>query len=161
MKRIDWNRYTPPGREKSDFAAMFWLWLSGGVLWSLRFIGNYIGAWNQLYEYRGMIAQSGNRVLISGRVIAPFREILEDSMNLFPVCFLFLALDVMASYYYFKKDTMSIYLMRRLPDRWELHRRCWGKPLILSGLCLLIQAGLIALYFLIYLVFTPRGHLPF
>ena len=82
-------------------------------------------------------------------------------MNLFPVCFLFLALDVMASYYYFKKDTMSIYLMRRLPDRWELHRRCWGKPLILSGLCLLIQAGLIALYFLIYLVFTPRGHLPF
>lgn len=162
MKQIDWNRYTPPGREKSDFIAMFWLWFIAGIIWSLRFFVNLIGALDRLYASPdGSAISFSDRKLIPGRIIAPFGAILEGSFNLFPICWLFLVLEGFACYWYFRKDTMSIYLMRRLSNPWELHRRCWGKPLILSLYALGTQAVLYVIYFLFYLVFTPRGHLPF
>ena len=160
MKKIEWSRYTPPGRDNSQFLVCAWLWLGGAVLWSMRFLGNYIGAWDQLYEHTGgMVSQT--KVLVPGRVIEPFFEIAEDCFNLFPVFWLFLLLEVVACYFSFRTGTMSIYLMRRLPDRWDLHRRCWGKPLILSLFGLGILAATVGLYFLIYVLFTPAGYLPF
>ena len=162
MKKIEWSRYTPPGRDSSQFLTCAWLWLAGAVLWSLRFLGNFIGALDRLYESpRGLYAYPEKRVLVPGRVIVPFFEIAEDSFNLFPVFWLFLLLEVIACYGSFRTGTMSIYLMRRLPDRWDLHRRCWGKPLILSLWGLGILAATVAFYFLIYVLFTPAGYLPF
>ena len=162
MKRIDLNRYAPPGRERSQFLSCAWLWAAGAVLWSLRFIGNFIGALDRLYEApRGMASYLSDRVLVPGRTIAPFMAIAEDCMNLFPVVWIFLLLEVAASYLYFRKDSMSIYLMRRLPDKWELHRRCWGRPLIFFLQSLALILCLTAFYFLIYLLFTPAGCLPY
>jgi hypothetical protein len=161
MKKINWSRYTPPGRENSQFLICAWLWLAGAVLWSLRFPVNYIGARSQLYARSGGMVSYQTKVLIPGRVIDPFFAIAEDSFNLFPVFWLFLLLEAVACYASFRQNTMSIYLMRRLPDRWELHRRCWGKPLILSLLGLGIMVGVLGFYFLIYVLFTPAGCLPF
>lgn len=54
----------------------------------------------------------------------------------------------------------SIYTMRRLPNRWELPRRCFTIP-ILAGLCYVaLAAVLLLLDFSIYWWCTPRQLLP-
>ena len=54
----------------------------------------------------------------------------------------------------------SIYTMRRLPNRWELPRRCFTIP-ILAGLCCLARAAvLLLLDFSICWWCTPRQLLP-
>lgn len=54
----------------------------------------------------------------------------------------------------------SIYTMRRLPNRWELPRRCFTIP-ILAGLCFVVLAAvLLLLDFSIYWWSTPRQLLP-
>ena len=79
-----------------------------------------------------------------------------------PAFFLFPALFAgalcLAAYNYvgFRNGSKSHYLMRRLPDKWEHHRRCLALPLlaILAGLVLI--PILIAVYYAIYLHFTPE-----
>ena len=48
------------------------------------------------------------------------------------------------------RGSRSIYLMRRLPDRWELWRRCLTLPLIGLAAALVIALGLSAVYFWVY-----------
>ena len=54
----------------------------------------------------------------------------------------------------------SIYLMRRLPDGWELWRRCLTVPALLAVLCLGAIELLTILYFLVFLLLTPPPCLP-
>lgn len=162
MKRIDLARYAPPGRTNSQFLIGGWLALVFAVIRSLDFVVIYIAARDRLFESPPEFASYAfDRVLIPGRMIASFSEIIQDCFELFPLFWLFLGLEVLFCYGYFTRDTRSIYLMRRLPDPWELHRRCWGKPLILFVCSLVLMAGLGAVYFLIYLLITPAGCLPY
>lgn len=55
----------------------------------------------------------------------------------------------------FWRGSRSIYLMRRLPDRWELARRCLTIPLVLILGAVVLTAALLALYYAIYLWGTP------
>lgn len=48
------------------------------------------------------------------------------------------------------QGSRSIYLMRRLPDRWELWRRCLTLPLAGLAAALVIALGLSAVYFRVY-----------
>lgn len=163
MKRIDWKRYSPVGRGLSQmmqggiFAAII------AVLWAFfELMKNYLSARDALYEIVPPVKPIfPNRVLIEGAHIAPFSEIIGGSLDFFPLFWLFMGLEVLSAYYYHRKDSMSIYLMRRLPDRWELHRRCWGRPLILTAASLLVMGAILLLYYVIYLVFTPAGCLPY
>lgn len=76
----------------------------------------------------------------------------------FHFLFLFLGAILLAVYNYsgFRNGSKSHYLMRRLPDRWEYHRRCLTLPLltILAGLVLI--PVLLGLYYAIYIHFTPE-----
>ena len=58
-------------------------------------------------------------------------------------------------YFYHRQESRSIYLMRRLPDRWELHRRCLTAPL--AGIVFYAAATftLILITFAIYMWATP------
>lgn len=161
MKRIDLFRYIPMGRERSQFITGGYIALVVAGCRSLGFIGNYLDARRALYT--GWVGGSFHeaRMLIPGAVIRPFSWVVQDCFRLFPVFWLFMALEVLACYACHKQDSMSIYLMRRLPDKWELHRRCWGRPLIFTGLSLLLILALTGLYFVIYLLFTPVECLPF
>ena len=80
---------------------------------------------------------------------------------LVPYFWVFMGLEVWDCYDYHKKSTKSIYLMRRLPDKWELHRRCWGRPVIHCILSLLAVAAMTLVYFLLYLTLTPWECLPY
>ena len=58
-----------------------------------------------------------------------------------------LALVHLLSHY---QESRSIYLMRRLPDRWELWRRCLTLPLTGLTIVLILTLGLSVLYFWLY-----------
>ena len=59
-------------------------------------------------------------------------------------------------YSYHYRESKSIYLMRRLSDPWELHRRCLTLPVVGVGLALLVAFVLLMLYFAVYMGVTPE-----
>ena len=63
-------------------------------------------------------------------------------------------------YLWHGQGSKSIYLMRRLPRRSELWRRCLAGPAVLLGLTLLAGALTLLLCFACYRSLTPAGHLP-
>ena len=58
---------------------------------------------------------------------------------------------------YHRQGSMSIYLMRRLPDPREYARRCWTLPLVGVGICLVLTAVTTAVCYLIYMKCTPAS----
>jgi len=54
-----------------------------------------------------------------------------------------------------RMGSRSDYLMRRLPDRWEWHRRCLTVPLAAVALSALLVLALLVIFFLVYQYRTP------
>ena len=63
-------------------------------------------------------------------------------------------------YAYYYLGSRSIYVMRRLPDRWEQWRRCLAVPVLLAAVFLLAIELLTFVYFLKFLLETPDPCLP-
>lgn len=156
MKRLDLKALTPVGRGMSQMMLGGCFALAAAVLGSLEIVGNYLSARDELFQ-----TVNRHRVLIPGAVIQPFGSLIGTGLRFFPLFWLFLGLEVVSAYRYHKKGSKSIYLMRRLPDRWELHRRCWGLPVVCWAGSAALMGVLLALYFVIYLVFTPAECLPY
>lgn len=156
MKKINWNRYVPLGVDgKKERNKIGWAYIVA-CLYSMQIPMRYLGYRNELFEY-----VHGQYVLIDGAKMVPFRYLIENGgLELF--AWLPAALVLLAGYHYIyhRKDTMSIYLMRRLPAPMELHRRCWAMPL-LGTIGTPVAATLIsAFYYLIYILATPKQCLP-
>ena len=132
------------------------LWgLAAGFLVNLRFVLVYLSARSGLYVY-----SRGVRQLVPGAVIAPFSELLGWSLL---GCFAAAAaMAVLAAWHYLThfRGSRSIYTMRRLPSRWELHRRCLTLPALGAAAYLLEAAALWGLDFLLYALATPAQCLP-
>ena len=102
------------------------------------------------------------RELDPTRTIAPFSELTRGT----PLFGLWIFLAVMPilvwrHYRFHTQDAMSVYTMRRLPDRWEYHRRCWTQPILSAIAELLLYALLTALCWLIWYFATPAPCRPF
>ena len=63
-------------------------------------------------------------------------------------------------YFYHYEGSRSIYTMKRLPNPWELWRRCLAVPLCTIVLCAVLALLLLGIYYLVYLHCTPAGCLP-
>lgn len=76
----------------------------------------------------------------------------------FPFAFPILGGICLAVYNYigFHSGSKSHYLMRRLPNRWEYHRRCLALPLMTILASLILIPLLLGLYYAIYILFTPE-----
>ena len=155
MKRIDLNRYTPMGYTSSNSALSITA-LIFAVINTVELPFNIIAARNDLYP-------NGRLVLgvIAGAKMATFRSLIGTSLRLFPLFWVTMALEVFSAYRYHKTGSRSIYLMRRLPDKWELHRRCWRRPLIYTAGSLALMAVILVFWYLMYLLITPAGCLPY
>ena len=70
------------------------------------------------------------------------------------MCFGFVALCMLPlaawHYCYHYQDSRSIYLMRRLPNRRELWRRCLGLPLLGVAACGVLSAAHVLVFYAIY-----------
>lgn len=145
--------HLPPGisTERERVRLMTGLFLS--VLWAaLAYMWAYAGALSQLYR---LVA--GERVLDPMARMADFGVVF----RYVPAGYLVLAGLLLAKGFWFRdyhrQGSMSIYLMRRLPDPREYARRCWTLPLIGVGICLVLTAVTTAVCYLIYMKCTPAS----
>lgn len=150
------ERQVPPGLDW--WAEVKWT-VSGlivGALWSLAaFSYQFFNACRRLYDWNGV-----DYVLVESRTITPFPELLVQAMA---VLLLGMVLTVPLACYHYAYHYLgsrSIYVMRRLPDRWEVWRRCLTVPVALAALLLVVIELLTFLYFLSFLLLTPAPCLP-
>lgn len=121
------------------------------------FVYRFGSAVDSLYDRRRGFP---DRALTPGTVILPYPQVLGGCLIFFAVVALALALLPVAHFLFHRQGARSDYLMRRLPQRWELAKRCLAGTTVLLAATALIAALLFVLFFICYLAFTPAGHLP-
>lgn len=151
-RRRWWENHLPPGISVQRERKRLWIFWAVSLLYSLIFFLRLYLSVNRLYD-----TCYGQKRLISGAVMDRFTDVMGSSLILFLitiVCHLFLA-----GFYYlsFYQGSRSIYTMRRLPDRWELHRRCWTFPLISALTTWAIAMACLMIFLWIYGMVVPEG----
>jgi len=146
----DLSRFAPPGLELRQEKQFFLTGLVCAFVYSLLFLIPLRHAWNNLYQ------NVGERILLPGAVMKDFGALLENSLAGFLVLACCMIGWIVYHYLYHYQGSRSIYLMKRLPKAWELHRRCLTLPLL--GVLISFAAAFILLliYFGIYLALTPE-----
>ena len=155
MREIKWEKWidsvAPPGIG-TDWEIR--AYISGLVLLfllSFQFFGDYNEAYSELYQWK-----NGHQVLREGAMMADFAVVLGDSLRSF-FLYAFVNLGVVIWHYrYYHYGTKSIYLMKRLPNRMEIHKRAWTLPLLGAVGSLLAAFAILVLYFEIYMIVTPK-----
>ena len=138
---------------KTELKVVLIALVTGSLISLIRFNGAYSFERQALYMRRGT-----ELILDESRVIPDFVIILGD--KLYILLILAALVFILASgihYAYHHNGSKSIYLMRRLPGRFELHRRCLLIPLISALVFILAAALLLLVYYLIYMNSTPEA----
>lgn len=149
MKFLD--DFAPPGIGTDKELSGFIGGLMGAWVLSLRFIKNYSEARALLYHDPGT-----KRVLIEGAVMTDFSILLGDSLISFQVFAVFFLSVVVWHYLCYRQGSKSIYLMKRLPSRWEIHKRAWTLPLLAVAATVATAFVVMLFYYWIYMVATPK-----
>ena len=148
------KRNLPPGyRYKNEIALSIGVFAGGALSSSTGFFREYSTAKRSLYIRIGT-----DIILDESRVMPDFIRVLGGKLN-YMLILAALALIIASAihYAYFHTGSKSIYLMRRLPNRFELHRRCLLMPLIYALAFVLMAAVLLLIYYTVYMNFTPRA----
>lgn len=144
------ERVIPVGiPAKKEFTALI-IGISFAVFRSLLYFEYYYNNYYQLYEY-----YSGKKVLINGRVMTDFYVLIDGCFEGFYVATFLLIALIVFHYVYHYKDSKSIYTMKRLPKKSELHKRCITIPLICILICQILLIILLLVYFNHYMATTP------
>lgn len=154
MKRLD-DHVIPGSDGKKELLTYLYAMLILVVLWALTFYISYFNARSLLYTlYRG------EKVLIKDSVMTPFSVLVKGrfigTAAYAGLCVFKAAYNLIS----FRTGSKSIYLMKRLPDRFEAEKRSLIMPFaaLVTGLA---AALLLFLAFRAsYIALTPAGHFP-
>ena len=149
--RIDWDRLAPVGLGGRLTVRRICV----GLL--LVDLYEWIAFTNKFSHYQRMLYQyipNGGKELLPGAVMAPFYQTLSNNSWGAGISLLMIPLALW-HYFYHYQDSRSIYLMRRLPDRRELWRRCLTIPLLGLAACILLYGGNLFIFYAIYESFIP------
>lgn len=151
--KLDFYRLTPPGTDLSKYRSKFRLVLSVCILFSQ-------GYWIEYLQCRSLLFEKGK--LVPGRYMPSFWEIFSVNGSYPFIIPYFVAIFMMfywmlRFYFSFSLDSKSIYLMKRLPDRWELLRRCVTVPLLCIAVLIALLVLTVALFYGGYYLFTPKS----
>ena len=157
MKMLkDPGAFFPPGypyREERNAAGVL---LGMGMVFSLRFFGRLHNAVEALY-YMDRIR---GRTLRPGETAEPFLALAGSSAGFFLPLYLFLTAMMLYHYFYYHRETKSIYLVRRLPEKGFLRKSCVRMPLLGMGVGAAVMTVLFLLYYGIYLLSIPAECMP-
>lgn len=143
----------PPGIPAEREQANLMLGMVASIVWAaLSYMGAYAGALSNLY-----ILQGGKRVLDVNARMADFGLVFRFVPAGYFLFLVWLVVKGFGFQAYHRQGSMSIYLMRRLPDPREYVRRCWSVPLAGIAVCLIFLAVTTALCYLIYMLCTPAS----
>lgn len=150
------DAWTPPGIR----AAAEIKWIAAGLslsfLYSLKFVFHFLSHRSDLlWMVENVPPLQMPEVSMPG-----FFALLDHGLAGFAAVAVCMAGLALYHWFYHYQGSKSIYLMRRLPQRWELLRRCAALPALGAAACLFTALLLLALYCAIYLLFTPDGYLP-
>lgn len=124
--------------------------LAAGICRALLFFQAYSREYNRLFEI-----EYGKRVLINGRMMTDFYDVLDGTFDGFFIgIFAFICL-IFLHYGYHHKDSKSIYTMKRLPDKYELHKRCFTVPVIGIITSIILALSLLLIFYYYYMAKTP------
>jgi putative exporter of polyketide antibiotics len=151
MKKIDLARHAPPGMELSFHRNLFEIGLVVAFLYSLKFLTRFSRLRSLLYDW-----DETGKTLREGAEMADFAYIVDGALLIFYILAFAMLMTAILNYAYHRQGSRSIYLMKRLPNRWELHRRCLTIPLVSAALCLLAAFVVLLLYFGYYMIATPE-----
>lgn len=159
MTMPDLSRHAPPGIDLEPEKWVFGIGTVAALFYSFGFFSRYQTAVNALYRRVGGVGSS-ERVLIEGAVMPRFSSLLGDFWLGFAILAACMLGMIIYHYAYHRQGSRSIYLMKRLPNRWELHRRCLTIPVAAALICALSVLLLTAVYFAVYMLATPSQCLP-
>lgn len=142
--------YAPPGVNLGQELGWFAGGIGASLLYSLGFLFRFSRAYQSLFFRDGI-----TKVLNTTAIMPDFVQVLGGSLNTFIVLALSMAAVAAYHYSYHYQGSKSIYLMKRLPDRWELPRRCLTMPLMGILACLCVAFLLLLIYYAVYMAFTP------
>ncbi len=147
MRRLDWEALAPLGQDGRRTARRIGLCLGLSTLWGLcQFLASFLDARQTVL----WAARLGERFPMPS-----FAALLSRTMLGFEILAVFLPLAAAGNYLSHYLETRSIYLMRRLPDRRDLWRRCLALPAagLLGGVVLAL--ALLGLFLAVYRLCTP------
>lgn len=154
MARIDWKNWAPPGRDARGEAvnALGCLAVITLLAW-VQFVIRYMSAWERLFLW-----ENGVRVLRTGVKMQDLHEIIGATPLVFWVQ-IGLAAVTAARHYadHYREGSRPVYLMRRLPDRWEYHRRCLAIPAATAAATVVLLVLSLVLFYGAYMLFTPAA----
>jgi len=144
--KIDLSRSAPPGYD-TKWEVSFWC--TGMVLAGIYSMGFFIRLMNELQYLK-------NRLEFGRHDFMPdCAEIIGNALFGFVILAVCMSFFAVMHYVYHWQGSKSIYVMRRLPSRFELHRRCLALPLLGAALSLIAAFLLLCLYYGIYMLATP------
>lgn len=150
MKQSFLERYAPPGIDVKQERTLFLTGLGVAGAWSLSFFHSFNRYKDHLYTHRG-----GQEFLREGAIMEDFVVVLGKSLWLFFLLALCMIAVAALHYAYHHQGSKSIYLMHRLPDRMELHRRCLTLPVLAILITLAAAFLVLVIYFAVYMCATP------
>ena len=147
--------YCPPGYDLTGEYRMFWIWLVFGCIYSMRFLLNYMNAYDHLF-YR-----SAQGIMLNIHMKMPgFWTLLEESFDGLILGIVCLVYAVASHFHYYRKGSKSIYLMKRIADRKLLWKTYIGTACIYGLIFFATGVILLATYYMIYRFVTPQMCLP-
>lgn len=150
------NDYAPMGIDPAKEIKYLLFGLACACLWAVFSFGShYLRALAALYY-----SYTQYRVLIPGAVMTDFFDLLLGGEFLFSLACLVMPMLAAYHYWFHRQGAMTVYLMRRLPNRLEYHRRCLAIPSLGVATALALQGLLAILFYLVYRIFTPAQCLP-
>jgi len=155
MKKIDLARHAPPGMELSFHRNLFEIGLVVAFLYSLKFLTRFSRLRSFLYDW-----DKTGKTLREGAEMADFAYIVDGALLLFYILAFAMLMTAILNYAYHRQGSKSIYLMKRLPERNEIHKRAIPLPVIASLSCLIYAFILRFFYFAVYMIATPNKCLP-
>lgn len=149
------EKYVPLGIDVSVELFGYFASMIIATLQTMTFFYNYAIALGGLYT-----ANSGRQELIKGALIQDFETLLKGCFTFSVIMFAITLCRAGYYYFYHYQGSNMMYLMKRLPDKWELHKRCLTLPVAGAVFWIVWAGALRLLYFIIYLLCTPSQCLP-
>jgi len=139
------ERYSPPGYELKEELHLIVGYIVGAVIISFWFFREF---------------QSAMNLVSPGAYMPHFESLVKKSFFMFRFLPFHMPWYIWQRYQYFNKETKSIYLMLRLPRRFEYHFRCWALPVFFIISVILLSIVIKALYFVFYTYMVPLSAWP-
>lgn len=146
--------YAPPGMDKKRERGCYIFLLLLAVARSCYFFDKLRWELAKLY-----IEYGGYREYRHDVMMVDFYRLLNGNFLLFGAVILYCVGTMVFRFWYYYQGSKSIYLMRRLPDRSVLIRSCVETPLKRILLSLVVVAGLLLIFYLVYWIATPEQYL--